>query len=595
MFFTEFDPLTEEAVRAAVLEKGKADGGLYELPEGKKMCAYLTGEFAPKELSYEFGKDELTVTVDGKTGTVPYSARKWKEIVMISHLLPDSTGMFHLVLDTRTNALTVFETWFGITVPVGHNMFTGKEPDYYRDIPREVQREIYFGRADFGDGKEDDGTRHTFTNRLEGRGFYWKFYNGYEFLSFSPAVNYCTIVELGKREMGGITMADPSDYIRIDDELYIFARWEPEYSGKMWLELIDLFEMKTCGIELGFEEDNSFTWRFSGAELTMTGVIAHMEMISDNGENMTLPPFLQGKKGARYVYRPKDMHPPISHEEAVRKIPANLHVLDNCDGIMDSGHNFPLSDKLVGKTFRVKPDQESYAAAPWSGALKEPFWYEYEFLSADRLRYRLPGTDWQEEVYNCFETDKDLFFFTHMLTGDPNFKAISQIVDLSNGLATTVTVEVGNWHSGWESGSGVYFGTVEYGDLKPPFTRRHHFTDELVGCCFCWNYTDTMNSIHMYSAPESYSWTIFQADNAGGVSWSSPGYYIKLRENVYLLQWIEENCNGNQGLVIINRKLQHDGGFFYGMYEDGLKLSITGAFMRELGKLDIKKYFEKDM
>ena len=289
------------------------------------------------------------------------------------------------MLDTRTNAASVIETWFGITVPVGFDMSGKKEPDHYRDIPREVQREIYFGWADFGSGKAPEAL-HTYTNRLEGRGFYWKFDHGYEILSFSPAVNYTTIVELGKREMGGITMADPADYIRIDDELYIYARWEPEYSGKMWLELLDLFEMKAAGIELGFEEDNSFTWRFHEAELTMTGVVAHMEMINDNGENRTLPPRFAGKKGARFVYRPKDMHPPISHEEALRKIPQNLHILDNCDGIMDSGHNFPLSDKLAGKTFKVRPDQEKYAAAPWSGAKKEPFWYEYEILSIDRLR-----------------------------------------------------------------------------------------------------------------------------------------------------------------------------------------------------------------
>ena len=594
MFFTEYDPLTTKQVKSAVLEQGSAEGGCCGCLAGKSLSLHLEGTFAPEELRYEFSENDLTVTLNGETGTVPYAVRKWKDILMITHHLPDTDGAFHLILDTRTNAVTAIETWFGITVPVGFDMTGKKEPDHYRDIPREVQREIYFGWADFGGGKEPE-EKHTFTNRLEGRGFYWKFDHGYEILSFSPAVNYCTVVELGKREMGGITMADPADYIRIDDELYIFARWEPEYSGKMWLELLDLFEMKAAGIELGFEEDNSFTWRFHEAELTMTGVIAHLEMINDNGENRVLPPRFAGKKGARYVYRPKDMHPPISHEEALRKIPQNLHILDNCDGIMDSGHNFPLSAKLVGKTFKVRPDQEKYAAAPWSGAKKEPFWYEYEILSIDRLRWRTPGTEWQEEVYNCFETDKDLFFFSHLMTGHPDYCVLAHVVDFQSGLATTVPVEIGNWHSEWEAGSTVMFGTVEYGDLKPPFTRRHRFTDELLGCCFCWNYTDTMNSIHMYSAPESYSWTIFQPDNAGGVSWSSPGYYIKLRDNVYLLQWIEENCNGNQGLVVINRKLQHDGGFFYGMYEDGLKLSITGAFMRELGKLDIKKYFDKDM
>ena len=595
MFFSEYDPLTKETVDQAVISKGCADGPNYTVPDGKKISVHLTGPYAPEELSYTFDRGELTVCLNGKSGKVPYSARKHDDILLLSHRIPETSGAFHLVLDLKTRAVTVFETWFGITVPVGMVMGSGREPDHYRDIPREVQREVYFGWVSLLEGQEDPEIRHTSTNRLEGRGFYWQFDHGYEILSFSPAVNYTTIVELGRKEMGGITMAEPADYIRIDDERYIYARWEAEYTGKMWLELIDLFEMKAEGIELGFEEDNSLNWRFHEAALKMTGTVAHMEMISDNGENRLLPPFLQGRKGARYVYRPKDMHMPMTHEEALRKIPENLHVLDNCDGIMDSGHNFPLSGKLVGKSFAVKPDQEKYALAPWSGARKEPFLYEYRILSEDRLSWRMPGLDWQEEVYNCFEPDKDLFFFTHMITGDPDYTAISQILDFRSGLATTVPVRLGNWHSEWEAGCDVQFGTLVYGDLKPPFTRRHHFTDELVGCSFCWNYTETMNSIHMYSSPESYSWTIFQGDNSGGVSWSSPCYYIKLREDVYLFQWIEENCNGNQGLVVINRKIQHDGGFFYGMYNEGLKLSITGAYMRELGKLDIKKYFEKDM
>ena len=115
---------------------------------------------------------------------------------------------------------------------------------------------------------------------------------------------------------------------------------------------------------------------------------------------------------------------------------------------------------------------------------------------------------------------------------------------------------------------------------------------ELVGQCFAWAYSETMSSIHVYSSPESYSWTIFSGDNSGGATWSSPCFYIKLRPDVYLFQWVEENCNGSQGLVCINRKIQHDGGFFYGVSHNGLNLNITGAFMRELGKFRIKKYFD---
>ena len=213
-------------------------------------------------------------------------------------------------------------------------------------------------------------------------------------------------------------------------------------------------------------------------------------------------------------------------------------------------------------------------------------------MDGGTLHWRHGGRAWKEEKYLCFEPDKELYFFAHILSGDPDCSMAAQIIDLKTGLATTIKTGVGNWHSEWEAGANVMFGTVEYGDLKPSFARRHHFTDELVGQCFAWAYSETMSSIHVYSSPESYSWTIFSGDNSGGATWSSPCFYIKLRPDVYLFQWVEENCNGSQGLVCINRKIQHDGGFFYGVSHNGLNLNITGAFMRELGKFRIKKYFD---
>jgi hypothetical protein len=61
-----------------------------------------------------------------------------------------------------------------------------------------------------------------------------------------------------------------------------------------------------------------------------------------------------------------------------------------------------------------------------------------------------------------------------------------------------------------------------------------------------------------------------------------------------MFQWVEENCNGSQGLVVFNPKTMHDGGFFFGVGRHmGLTLNITGAFARSLGNFDIMKYFDK--
>ena len=199
-------------------------------------------------------------------------------------------------------------------------------------------------------------------------------------------------------------------------------------------------------------------------------------------------------------------------------------------------------------------------------------------LTRDRLRWRRNGGAWQEEKYVCFEPARGLALFSHMVTGDPDYANLTQAVDFTDGLATTVRAQIGCWHSGWEVGSAVQFGTVEYGDLVPPFARRHHFSDDLLGRCYSWSYSKMLNSIHVYSSPESYSWTIFRPDGSGGPTWSSPCYIIKLRPDAYLLQWVEENCNGKQGLVVINPRLLHDGGFFYGVGTDGLLLNSTGAY-----------------
>jgi hypothetical protein len=259
--------------------------------------------------------------------------------------------------------------------------------------------------------------------------------------------------------------------------------------------------------------------------------------------------------------------------------------------IMASGNNLPVVDYLVGKQFKVILDDEKHAAAPWAGTHETV--YEYDVVSRDILKWRLPGGTWQEEKYVAFEPAKDLILFSHMLTGDPDFANLTQAVDFSNGLTTTVRAQIGNWHSEWEIGACAKFGVLEYGDIVPPFARRHHFTTDLVGKSYAWAYSDTMSSIHVYSSPESYSWTIFQDDNSGGATWSSPCFYIKLREDAYLFQWVEENCNGSQGLVLFNPYILHDGGFFFGVSHMGLRLNITGAYARSLGSFNIMKYFDK--
>lgn len=589
-FFTEYNPLTTEYVDAKVAEKAKADCG--------KDCTCLAGlsftfrsesPFAPDELKYDIldGKT-LKVTENGQTYTAPYAYDRRDNLFLFTHLIPGTSRAWHIILDNKTWAVTAFETWFGITVPVGYDLAGTRPARGRRDIPREIQRQYYFGWADKGDN-EKPAALHTTTNRIEGRGLHWEYSTGLERLTFYPSVICCTVVELGQ-EMGSITQAFGADYIKIDDENYIVSNWETEYGGKMRIDVLNFFEMEAFGMEFGFEADDSLTYRMTCAKFELTGDCAHLESITSAGDKGQIFRGYGEVKGARYAYRPMDIDIPMTREEALAHAAEKQDVLaGSAVNIMQSFNHLPFCYDLVGRQFTVQPDNPRYAVAPWSG--KPGNAIEYDVFSKDMLRWRIDGGEWKEDRYACFQSDKELYFFSHIMSGDPDVSCMSQVIDFRNGLTTTVKAGIGNWHSEWEAGADVYFGTLKYKDIKPPFAARHHFTDELVGKCFAWCYGANMQSIHLYSSPESYSWTIFQGDNSGGACWSSPCFYIKIRPEVYLLQWVEEKCNGSQGLVIFNRKTQHDSGFFYGVNEDGLRLQVTGAFMRELGSFDIKKYF----
>jgi hypothetical protein len=591
VFFTKFNPMSDEEIIRKVNANPKASGTSCPCLAGKSFKVRLEGEFAPAQLEYDIlDAEKLTVIENGTSYNAPYSATSLGRVVILTHLIPGTSRGWHLVIDTKTNALTAFETWFGIEVPVGGDMMGTTPPTGTRKIPREIQRHYHFGWADFGTNEKPEKL-HTTTNRMEGRGLHWQYCNGYELLTFFPSVICSTLVELSDPQ-GGITMTNPSDYIKIDDEFYIYTRWEVEFSGKMWIEVLNFFEMKAVGFSFGFDEKDELNYELHAADLEITGDAAHLEKITYNGDKEPPMAMLKGK-GARYAYRPMDIDIPMTKEEAHQKARESQRIFEfGGPNIMASGNNLPFTDYLVGKQFKVKLDCEKHAAAPWGGT--QDVVYEYDVISKDRLKWRFAGGTWQEEKYVAFEPAKDIIFFSHMLTGDPDFANVSQAVDFSNGLTTTVRAQIGNWHSEWEIGAYAKFGVLEYGDIVPPFARRHHFTTDLVGKTYTWNYSDTMSSIHVYSSPESYSWTIFQNDNSGGATWSSPCFYIKLRDDAYMFQWVEENCNGSQGIMVFNPKTMHDGGFFFGVGRHmGLTLNITGAFARSLGNFDIMKYFDK--
>ena len=150
-------------------------------------------------LSYKFhAENRLSVAENGGALiNAGYGALMLDKVAFLSHMIPGTQRGYTVVVDRNTHLATVFELWFS----------------GYKDN-REVQREIYYGYVD-QPGQEAPKARHLATNRVEGKGFYWKQDTGMETLEFFPSAAYSNFVELSR--LGGeLGFCGPSDYIEID-------------------------------------------------------------------------------------------------------------------------------------------------------------------------------------------------------------------------------------------------------------------------------------------------------------------------------------------------------------------------------------------
>ena len=522
-------------------------------------------------LEYAFDKESLTLSENGgQIIRAPYASLELSGIVLVSHMIPGTLRGYNLILDETRGLTTVYEVWFG-----------GFEKDN-----REVWRDYSFGYIDTG--AEPPTERHGLTNRIEGTGTHWEEDDGRDMLYFFPSVVWSAYIDRSDPR-GGITITAPSDYFKISDSLYIYSRVEQEYSGTFTLEVIDLMTLRHIGVRLGFDINDELDYRMYTGKGEFTGRSTNLELLTDYGKKI---PFSEqhikvmkaAGKGARPSYRPRFLHKDYTQEEVDEIVRTNCRLFKGTS-IMSSRNTMEVTEYLVGKQFRLRYDDG-------------PVW-EYEVIDKNHLKWRMEDSqEWHEEFYEGFEAAKDLVIFSHLCTGSKPLRCPTHAVDFSNALATCVDAHLGNGRKPWEVEHQAQFGVLEMdGAPVPPVTRRHCFTRELLGKAYAWTYGEHMQSIHVYTSPESYSWTIILSGNTGGWMWSSPCLYVKLREDAYLMSWTEDACNGNQGIFILNPWLMHDAGFFFGIGDTegkpDLHLHAMGAFARPLAGFDLDRFYEE--
>jgi hypothetical protein len=519
---------------------------------------------AGPRLRYTFGDaNRLAVAENGGAAVeTGYGALTLDHVAFFSHMVPGTQRGYHVVVDQATGLATVFEVWFS----------------GYMDN-REVQREIYFGYV-AEPGKEAPQARHTLTNRVEGKGFYWKQDTGIETLELYPSTIYSNFVEL-TRFGGELSFCGPSDYVKINDDLYVYSRVECEFSGMMTLYVLDANRVEQVGVRLGFDQNDAleyYVFRGSGEWL---GQIAQFERFGDVG--VTVVPVMgpsgnaaPAVKGARRVYRPLKTNPIMTKPEVEAAIAANTAVFGTPSAM--AGNKLPASDFLVRRALTLRFDNGPIV--------------DYTFDEIEKLRWRREGErTWREERYEAWESAPGVIMFAHLLSGAPEHDSFTIVADFEHGLATCLHGTMGTPYMANEAAAKTWFGVIETEGLTAPKYRRHHYTDELVGRAVTWNYSPGLTSMHLYSTPHSLSWIIFGESGAGGMEWSGPASYVKIRDDLYLAYWLEEACNGTLGMILINMRTMHDSGVGYHCGTDGLRLSAMGAHARHAGRFDLTRFY----
>ena len=513
-------------------------------------------------LSYRFSsRNRLAVSENGAAAAeAGYGALTLGDIVFFTHLLPGTQRGYHVIVDRHTNLATVFEVWFS----------------GYKDN-REVQRQAYHGYVELS-GQEPPKARHAPTNRAEGKGYYWKQDSGIETLEFYPSTAYSNFVEL-TRLGGELGFCAPTDYILVNDQVCIYQRTECEFSGIQTIYAFDANRVEQIGARLGFNEKDELEYYVFRGHGEWLGQLAHFEKFGDAG----VPPANQpaAAKGARRVYRPIETFKTFTRPEFDRIAAQHPAKVFPPGANAMAGNKQEASGYLAGTAMTIRYDRGPVI--------------EYNFDEIQSLRWREQGvSNWTVARYEAWESAPGLIMFAHLLAGAPNHDCHVVVADFDNNLASCLHGTMGSHYIGNEAQVENLFGVLERQGSVAPKYARHHFTDELVGKALTWNYsTETgLTSMHLYTTPHSLSWIIFGQDGAGGLEWSGPAAYVKIREGIYLGYWLEEACNGTLGTILINMNTMHDCGAGYHGGPDGVSLTAVGAHARHAGQFNVRKYFQ---
>jgi hypothetical protein len=211
----------------------------------------------------------------------------------------------------------------------------------------------------------------------------------------------------------------------------------------------------------------------------------------------------------------------------------------------------PLSFELAGKRFNLKMDYGDNGGD-----------YTLHFLDEKKVEWTIKGSAPRVDEYSCLKSD-DYTYFVSWCVKDPaapdkpSNENHTWVIDREQGLVTFLRCVKGEnqyWplliESHWT------FGAIRE-EGKTIGTKRHGFSDDLIGTTIQWTYGHELSTVHSYYSSNWYRITYPKdavvsdqgmAQNEellnmlkGLPSADEPTQYVKIKSGVYLVSLTEAN------------------------------------------------------
>lgn len=198
----------------------------------------------------------------------------------------------------------------------------------------------------------------------------------------------------------------------------------------------------------------------------------------------------------------------------------------------------------------------------------------------EKISWSDNGKDFKDEYAQILELDTapEIFIMNHLRAGTFPLENITLVIDVKTRLITLICAKLGNAHRPRDVERTFHFGFIKSNDSG--IMNRHNYTTELVGKIIDWSYDNENQFIvkHLYMNNEHMVYLLLEAElKEKGLVEAAECDYIKIRENIYIMSWLEKGHQGMQGVALIDIKALHDVGSFFGININNILDNFTFA------------------